>query len=315
MSVNNKFEILWKQVNTSTFMYGTKLSFTSEGTSFKNELMPSGILIHEWQMITHYPTDKEGPMLPILQRGEVYNFIFDFDVIPKGSVYFKIIFYHKNGTKIDKKIIRDKECKVMFPQNAFSYKVQMINAASESLIFRKIIIEDRQEEKRKKENTYLSNMYNNSQSKIVNVIFVEPFLQDYVLSSFATQNIQNVVEVRKWYDSSMISNIYRIEEEIRNLAYDEIHCIGYGPKSNEVAEIIGLIFGGKVFTTFHQSRNVFDQLESFRTVNTRNKYIKPFIYVNHPDDIERHPVSPLVNFARYLQYLDVKLLNSGGANE
>ncbi|SUM30604.1 accessory Sec system asp3 [Staphylococcus gallinarum] len=41
MKENNYFEVFWKQVNPSTFMYGSKLAFKDGVTVFENPLMPS----------------------------------------------------------------------------------------------------------------------------------------------------------------------------------------------------------------------------------------------------------------------------------
>nr|WP_241523186.1 accessory Sec system protein Asp3 [Staphylococcus delphini] len=49
-------------------MYGSILRFKPTETLFENELMPSGIVIHEWKMITAYDEESLVPALPILKK-------------------------------------------------------------------------------------------------------------------------------------------------------------------------------------------------------------------------------------------------------
>lgn len=68
MSDKHPFNIRWTHVTKDTFMYGTKLKWSSTGVLFENALMPSGIVIHEWKMMTDFQTDVNVPDLPILKR-------------------------------------------------------------------------------------------------------------------------------------------------------------------------------------------------------------------------------------------------------
>ena len=142
MNQNNRFYITWKKVHKSTFMYGTKLKFNNNFVSVDNSLMPSGMVIHEWNMLSSYTTNKQGPSLPLLKKGSNYNIRFDYDVIPERSVYFKIVLYKKNGEKIKTMIIEDDDIEFEYPKDAYSYKIELMNAGFQHLQFRRIIIED-----------------------------------------------------------------------------------------------------------------------------------------------------------------------------
>ncbi|MBC2999114.1 MULTISPECIES: accessory Sec system protein Asp3 [Staphylococcus] len=142
MNQNNRFDITWKKVHKSTFMYGTKLKFNNNFVSVDNSLMPSGMVIHEWNMLSSYTTNKQGPSLPLLKKGSNYKIRFDYDVIPKRSVYFKIVLYKKNGEQIKTMIIEDDDIEFEYPKDAYSYKIELMNAGFQHLQFRRIIIED-----------------------------------------------------------------------------------------------------------------------------------------------------------------------------
>ena len=68
MQEDRKFEVKWRLVNSSTFMYGTKLRFNQDNIYFENPLMPSGTIIHSWYMLTDFAEDRVSPKLPILKR-------------------------------------------------------------------------------------------------------------------------------------------------------------------------------------------------------------------------------------------------------
>lgn len=147
MNQNKRFDITWKKVHKSTFMYGSKLKFNNNFVSMDNSLMPSGTVIHEWNMLSSYTTNKQVPSLPLLKKGSNYKIKFDYDVIPEKSVYFKIVLYKKNGEKIKTMIIEDDDSEFEYPKDAYSYKIELMNAGFQHLQFYRIIIEDQHIEK------------------------------------------------------------------------------------------------------------------------------------------------------------------------
>ena len=147
MNQNKRFDITWKKVHNRTFMYGSKLKFNTNFVSMDNSLMPSGMVIHEWNMLSSYTTNKQVPSLPLLKKGSNYKIKFDYDVIPEKSVYFKIVLYKKNGEKIKTMIIEDDDSEFEYPKDAYSYKIELMNAGFQHLQFYRIIIEDQHIEK------------------------------------------------------------------------------------------------------------------------------------------------------------------------
>ena len=109
MQEDRKFEVKWRLVNSSTFMYGTKLRFNQDNIYFENPLMPSGTIIHSWYMLTDFAEDRVSPKLPILKKGHQYQFQFNFEVEPKGAAYFKMKFYRKNKEILSHQILKNKK--------------------------------------------------------------------------------------------------------------------------------------------------------------------------------------------------------------
>ena len=65
MQEDRKFEVKWRLVNSSTFMYGTKLRFNQDNIYFENPLMPSGTIIHSCLLYTSpSPRDKRQSRMP-----------------------------------------------------------------------------------------------------------------------------------------------------------------------------------------------------------------------------------------------------------
>ncbi|COP76787.1 accessory secretory protein Asp3 [Streptococcus pneumoniae] len=93
-------------------------------------------------MLSSYTTNKQVPSLPLLKKGNNYKIRFDYDVTPERSVYFKIVLYKKNGEKIKTMIIEDDDIEFEYPKDAYSYKIELMNAGFQHLQFRRIIIED-----------------------------------------------------------------------------------------------------------------------------------------------------------------------------
>lgn len=154
--MNNQFEysVYWKQISDITFKYGSRIKFLDTATVFENPLMPSGTVIHEWLMSTNYQAQRVIPTLPILKRDTVYYFVFDYEVRPADSVYFKINFYRKDFTHIHTMLVFGKSKEILVPADAYSYNIQLMNAASHQLIFRRILIAELSDDSQRAENIF-----------------------------------------------------------------------------------------------------------------------------------------------------------------
>lgn len=234
MTTKHDYTITWQQVNQSTFMYGTQLDFTEEGAIFENPLMPSGIVIHDWAMTKDYTSDKAVPTLPILKRESQYHIEFDYDVTPDTGIYFKLIFYRKNGTELDAKIIQTHTYDFTYPNAAYTYEVQMINSAAQHLTFRQFTITEVTEVPTIEE-TVVCRISEVKQERpelnVRNIIFVEPMAQVLGFSQDAIRNMHNVILVEDWYEelSSHPTSIELLIHKLKPLAEEnELNLIGFG---------------------------------------------------------------------------------------
>lgn len=318
MNVKNQFKVRWEQADKSTFLYGSKINFKQLETVFENSLMPSGIVIQEWKMLSNYAEDRLTPVLPILKKGYKYRFYFDYDVIPVHSVYFKIIFYHKNRTMITSEIVKRQQVIIEYPENAYAYKIQMINAASSKLTFKQIVIEEqgyRDEENDMK----ISEVVNLIPSlDFINVVIAEPSQIGYSkLSKYAIQHINNAVVVKHWSDKDMEHNLQAIlaflkQKTLRN----KINIIGHGSKSNEVVKIMNRIVECNAYITAHSDFEYEKELSALFSKETTLAKSMPYIYFDEQTSDDQLIIfQNVLNNVRYLKYLDSSLINGEVFNE
>lgn len=318
MEASNYFKVQWKQADTSTFMYGTKFSFKNGQTLFENPLMPSGVIIQEWGMITSYAKDKEIPTLPILKKGHTYRFHFNYQVVPHNGIYFKIVFFSKNGTIIDTKIIKNKQVDIHYPEEAYSYKIQLINAASQQLIFNQLTIIEKSELEYKQKCMHMSKLINKDLSyRSVNMIFIEPsYLMNVALSEDAIRNIHNVVLVDDWQSDKLEKHINDLKEKIE-MQYGnfEVHLIGYGPQSNEIVKVLSKITGMQALITSHHHKRLAQQLESVMKAYQSHPRAQTHVYDVANNNEHLGTIDTVMNNARFLEYIDIDRLNCGGSHE
>ncbi|HDE4076617.1 TPA: accessory Sec system protein Asp3 [Staphylococcus aureus] len=67
MLKNKTFKVTWNYISQTTFMYGSKVSFSNGEVTFINPLMPSGLPIHEWLMLKQFSKYKSAPSLTITE--------------------------------------------------------------------------------------------------------------------------------------------------------------------------------------------------------------------------------------------------------
>lgn len=320
MKENNYFEVFWKQVNPSTFMYGSKLAFKDGVTVFENPLMPSGIIIQDWVMKTNYALDKELPTLPILKRGSDYTFQFNYEVEPQGALYFKIIFYSKDDTVLSSQIIKDKEVHVNYPETAHTYKVQMINAAAQIIRFEKFTITEQRLIDSKQRNLTISGVTNVDTNEAVrNVVFVEPSQWlDYPLSQSAVSHLKNVITVEYWSEA-VTDNWNEIKGYIEILGEDsEVHLISYGEKGNVFVSHLSNLLQVPSFITADKDKRFDQQISEIINEEITSATGPTEIYFDPKSetyDVADQAIFTVLNPSRYLKYLDVVRVNYGGSNE
>ena len=77
--------------------------------------------------------------MPYFEKKQHYKVALNYNVKPLGSVYIKITFYRKNDTEHSNLIIQNSDAEFEFPEEAYAYKIELINAGLSEL-FSKILL-------------------------------------------------------------------------------------------------------------------------------------------------------------------------------
>ncbi len=260
-------------------MYGTHLKIDQDATYFENALMPSGRVIHVWKMMTVYHTDKIIPQLPILKQGHTYRFTFDYDVVPEGHVYFKVIFKKRNGVVLDQAIIQQKEAEITYPEAAFSYELQMINAAATSICFRAIQITAQADDQVMSELTISTIMNEVAHTSTINVVLVD----EAGLTRDALQGLHNVILV----ENGRYEDLKTIAHCVQPLQQGyTVNFIGYTTHTNEMACRLAERLGETAWVSadvasFEQQHSNVYQYGGRMSSTSTHSLISPMFHVNH----------------------------------
>lgn len=318
MLKNKTFKVTWNYISQTTFMYGSKVSFSNGEVTFVNPLMPSGLPIHEWLMLKQFSKYKSAPSLPILRRGQCYHIHFDFDATPSHSVYFIIIFYNKNGTKLSTEIVKSRNITMQYPEEAYAYKIKMMNAASTALTFRSLTITEitHQADLEYKGMQIKKTRNVQDDNEILNVIITEPSDTYPTATNDFLKIFDCVWAVDYWMDNDIGMNFIQLYQELRNQnEYNTINIISHGPKSNVFATNLSKKLQCKLYRTSHEDEDMKTWLNNHVLGNNESNDVNEVVYFKEADDVHLSYMSRLMNPVRFLTYLDVSKLNGGEAHE
>ena len=134
-------KIYWKFDNANTYLYGTSIEQRNTDVYFSNQRMPSSFVIHSWTSRTNYQADRISPQLPLLKKNHTYSLRWQITSIPEKSYYFEIIFFDRFGHEIQHEILRETK-EFVYPENAYSYQIALMNAGNTELHFSYLEIEE-----------------------------------------------------------------------------------------------------------------------------------------------------------------------------
>lgn len=133
-------QVYWESM-LDTYMFGSNLKVAKNNhVEFVNRLMPSGKIITAWHSSSSYQATKQVPKLPILTNGQRYRINVRAGFNPINSVIIRIVFYDVQGEKIKKIDFRAKTKDFVFPENAVSYDIELVNSGNISISFDRLEI-------------------------------------------------------------------------------------------------------------------------------------------------------------------------------
>ncbi|MBF0714049.1 accessory Sec system protein Asp3 [Gemella sp. GH3] len=211
--------IYWDNFSINSYLFGSIIKFKSKDfVHFKNLRMPSGKDMNEWLSKTNHQSHRYPPQLPMLKKGHLYKIYVNAETVPENSIYLRIIFYDRYEKIISETVIRSNEDIFVYPNDAYSYKIQVMNAGCSELKFHYIELTE-QIESFDKNSFIVSDILNKDiNSADLNVIFMEPNQNKFVeVNKELFKNYSNIVMVT--------SKIYNAHIYCYKFLFDEIASI------------------------------------------------------------------------------------------
>lgn len=132
-------QVYWD--SNSFFANGTKLTMTKKRRiSIHNSLMSPGRAIIRWESSLNYQGNKMVPQLPILKVGQEYRMVVHLVTHPANTYVMRLTFRDIQGTEIKRIDFRSLQRKFVFPDDAVTYTVEIINSGFYDLQFDRIEI-------------------------------------------------------------------------------------------------------------------------------------------------------------------------------
>lgn len=137
---NFVFKVDWDMNNTTTYTYGAKIGSDVDTFSYSNPMMAQAVKIHTWYSQTSYTHQRFSPTLPLLKSGHNYTINSAYHAFPDKSIFTQIDFFNSYGQKIDNFITDSQQINFNFPDEATSYQINLVNASSQKLVFKSLLI-------------------------------------------------------------------------------------------------------------------------------------------------------------------------------
>lgn len=244
------FVVYWQHNIGKTYIYGSKINYvTKDYVVFENNLFPAGSCLHSWTSLGNYQGQRSAVQLPLLEKGCEYNIYLNVSSMPNNTLYIELAFYDYYDKIINIVIVKMTSGTFTYPDDAYYYKISLINAGLQKIIFHNLVIEnhlqDSENQLCKRNGLLMSNILNeSSDSQCLQVLFTEPvvgkvaYVQEKLIKQFS-----DVIHVtsNRLYAQFYMSNQYEeailstIEHLHTRYEISNINFIGYGPISSNAA--------------------------------------------------------------------------------
>ena len=147
--MENFYIIKWGIDFNDNYNYGANIRLLEDDSvRFSSPFMPTGTPIKTWYSRTAFHSARKSPMLPILMNGKGYHIKVHAKFDTTNAVQLVIEFFNINEEVIEKIYFKELEGHFIFPNEAISYNVQLVNKKHEFIIFNCLtIVSDSLEER------------------------------------------------------------------------------------------------------------------------------------------------------------------------
>lgn len=320
-----KYLIHWENNSSNSFLFGSEIALKGQSVSFSNLRMPPGQYVKTWFSKTNYQSNRISPSLPLLHRGKTYYLELCAEMSPKNSLYLKISFQDRFGQAIDFVILKDDKGEFLYPEEAYSYTIELFNAGCEHLLFHYLVLYDEEERLEQSTNDWdpaaIHHLVNpDSPNKDLYVIFMES--SDTPLTKEERRVFEIMGQVLLVGDAKAVDTYYLLpaflnylQDIIKDLEFDRLYFVGHGPIGNfaaayysreykdSIAYVTSQVYDSAVYQASLEKASLGEYFAEgilYRLEHGKNV----FSYDRKSDDIFRIFDSlyfPLLTFAQYLK--------------
>lgn len=293
--------VYWDNFSASSYLYGSIIKIKSkDNVYFKNLRMSSGKGINSWLSQANHQRYRHVPQLPMLKKGKSYKIYINAESIPENTIYLRIIFYDRYEKIISETVIRSNEDIFTYPEEAYSYKIQVMNAGCSELTFHYIELTE-YVDKFDKKSFIVSDIINKNENLTkLNVIFLEPKQNKFEeLDRSLLENYCNIILINSKIYNGHIYCYKFLFEEINNIfnqnGYKSINFYGNGEFSNVAAVQYKYLFeNSKAYIT-----DIIQDYEKYQKV-LENSYIdEKLIYKNYGNEQISRDSSIYIHDSKY----------------
>lgn len=236
-----KIEIKWENYGQFSYTFGSFIEFEGSQVLFDNPLMPPSVPVASWTSRANFQARHANPSLPLLRRGQTYRLFLDAKMFPEKTLYLKLTYLDRFGEQIGFDTLRDEDWQFTYPNDAFSYTIELINAGCEYFSFNSLVLSDEMGEG--EDGGLVTSELSLQFKKVnrdVNVLFLEP--EDLGATGLPVDRFRSLGNLVLIGDRQHVDTLYMDREfEDRLLRflwdrYDEgrthVRFIGYGPVGN-----------------------------------------------------------------------------------
>lgn len=224
--------IYWQHFAKSSYNHGGSFYFQDGKVFFSNPLMPPSFAMNEWVSQTNFQDNRVEPDLPLLKRGHTYQIDLEADIVPQKTVYIRIDYYNRLNDQIGFEILKNDKRDFCYPKDAYWYKISLINAGCESMVFKHMVIYDDEvtfEGDSAREELSVT-MQHKCESQAYHLVFLEE-KGDQIPENVLSQ-LPNLIVISdyKQHDFFLSKDIEKLVWELSQLK--ELNLIGVGPFGN-----------------------------------------------------------------------------------
>lgn len=241
--------INWGLLSDASYLYGVDLDFLKDGrVSFHQEFLPIGTVIHTWLSEVNYQDRRDIPRLPLLKRGQDYCLKLNLETVKGHQPYLRLTFFNRRKEVVTYKIIKEDSAEFSLPKDCYSYKIDLINAGSQSFVFDSILLYAKEMEDHLSQSYFvLSGLENKSESAPLKVFILEnqegqvmPFTESY-LTKVGPSLIVGLTRLDQlaYLTDTFVDYVAKAIHKHAPEALDQgLQFIGSGPKSDRVAILL-----------------------------------------------------------------------------